>query len=236
MKKKILLIVAFVASVFASVHAQVSNGNTTTPLTGEKTWDFSSFENLPEGITTACTIDNLYFGVTASAPMCLDSQYSRLVLGVSADQSALSDASTDCVLSFKVPAGEGTLVVTGKSAAKARPGIVFVGNKAFREQGDSINSVQDVSENSYTVKTDKETSVYIVAENAKLGKPVRKSKGLFIYKITWTPKASTAVNQVEVQETHAVSEYYNALGMRVTAPKKGALLKKGKNGKMIVLE
>ncbi len=237
MKKQILLIVAFVASVFSTANAQVTNDNATTPLTGEKTWDFSSFANLPEGaVSTACTIDNLYFGVSESAPMWFDTDNNRLLLGISADQSSLSEASTDCVLSFKVPAGEGTLVVTGKSAAKTRPGIVFVGDKAFREAGDSINDAYEVLDYSYEIKTDKEMPVYVVAENAKKGNPIRKSKGLFVYKMTWTPKTSTAIKQTSVSEENKAPEYYDVQGMRVAKPENGALLKKGKNGAMIVLE
>lgn len=235
MKKQILLIVALVASVFSTVNAQVTNGNTTTPVTVAKTWDFSSFDNLSEGlISTACTIDNLYFGVSESTPMWYDTDLSRMVLGYSADQSSLSGASTDCVLSFKVPAGEGTLTVSGKSAAKARPGIVFLGDKAFREKGDSINDAYNIVDYTYEIKTDKEMPVYIVAENAKAGNPIRKSKGLFVYAMTWTPKTSTAIKQTSVSEAKVVSEYYNVQGMRVAAPKEGALLKKAKDGKIIV--
>jgi len=88
MKKQILFIVALVASVFTSVKAQVTNGNTTTPVTAAKTWDFSSFDNLSEGlVSTACTIDNLYFCVSESTPMWFDTDLNRMVLGYSADQS-----------------------------------------------------------------------------------------------------------------------------------------------------
>lgn len=239
MKKKILLVVALVATMFSTINAQVTNGNVTTPLTEEKTWEFSSFENLPEGaITTACTIDNLYFGVTESTPMWLDVDNNRLLFCSSADESALSSASTDCVLSFKVPAGKGTLTVTGKSAAKTRPGIVFLGGKAFREEGDSINDAYNIKDYTYEINTDKEMPVYVVAENAKIGNPIRKSKGLVIYSMTWTPKEiiSTAIKQTSVSGATQVTEYYNAQGMRIAAPKEGAYLKKTKNGKVIVLE
>lgn len=237
MKKQILLIVALVAFVFSAVNAQVINGNATTPVTVAKTWDFSSFDNISEGlVSTACTIDNLYFGVTESSPMWFDTDANRILLCTSADQSAISGASTDCVLSFKVPAGEGTLTISGKSAAKTRPGIVLLGDKAFREKGDSINDAYNVLDYTYNIKTDKEMPIYIVAENAKVGNPVRKSKGLFVYKMTWTPKTSTAIEQTSVSKTKEVSEYYNVQGMRVAAPKEGALLKKTKDGKVIVLE
>lgn len=236
MKKQILLIVALVASVFTTVNAQVTNGNATTPVTTEKTWDFSSFDNLPAGlVSTACTIDNLYFGVSESTPMWYDTDLNRMVMGYSADESSLSDASTDCVLSFKVPAGEGTLTISGKSAAKARPGIVFLGDEAFREEGDSINDAYNIVDYTYEIRTDKEMPVYVVAENAKAGNPIRKSKGLFVYAMTWTPKTTNAIKQTSVSEAKEVSEYYNVQGMRVVAPKEGALLKKAKNGKVIIL-
>lgn len=237
MKKQILFIVAFVASVFTSVNAQVINGNATTPVTVAKTWDFSSFDNLSEGlVSTACTIDNLYFGVTESTPMWFDTDMNRLLFCSSANQSSLSATSKDCVLSFNVPAGEGTLVITGKSAAKGRPGIVFLGDKDFREKGDSINDAYNILDYTYEIKTDKEMPVYIVAEKAEAGKPLRKSKGLCVYKMTWTPKTSTAIKQTSVSGATEVTEYYNVQGMRVAAPKEGALLKKAKNGKVIILE
>ena len=230
MKKQFLLLVALVASVFTTANAQVEYGNVTTPLTGAKTWDFSNFPGLEDGnVSDACTIDNLYFGVSGDT-MYYVAANQRISLPFSANQTWLGDDATDCVLSFKIPAGEGTITINGKGAAYKRPGIVYVGKKDFREEGDSIiNVVQDYK---YHVNVSEPTSVYFVAENAKVGKTPAKGQGLFVYKITWTPGSTTGISQI-VEKTKNDGAYYNLQGMRITAPKKGIYIR---NGKKVVVE
>lgn len=225
MKKQILLLVAFVASVFTTVNAQVEYGNVTTPLTGAKTWDFANIEGLETGLVSdACTIDNLYFGATGDTPLYYAN--SRMSLGYSANQTWVDDDATDCLLSFKVPAGKGTLTVNGKSAAKTRPGIVIVGDKQFREEGDSI--ISTLADYTYKIDVAEETSIYIVAENAKVGKTPQKSQGLYVYKLTWTPgDTSTGITNVENKKADD-GAYYNLQGMRIAAPKKGVFIRNGK--------
>lgn len=233
MKKNFLLLVALVASVFTTANAQVEYGNVTTPLTGAKTWDFSNFPGLEDGnITDACTIDNLYFGVSGDTPMYYVAANQRLSLPYSANQTWLGDDATDCVLSFKIPAGEGTITFNGKGAAYRRPGIVFVGNKDFRAEGDSIINV--VKDYTYHVNVSEPTSVYFVAEKAKVGKTPAKGQGLFVYKITWTPGSGEATGITTVETKKADDgAYYNLQGMRVAAPKKGIFIR---NGKKVVLK
>ena len=112
MKKQFLLLAALVASVFTTANAQVEYGNVTTPLTGAKTWDFSSFAGLEDGsLVDACTIDNLYFGVSSNTAMYYLAKNARMSMPYSANQTFLDDDATDCVMSFKVPAGKGTVTV-----------------------------------------------------------------------------------------------------------------------------
>ena len=226
MKKQFLLLVALVASVFTTANAQVEYGNVTTPLTGAKTWDFSNFPGLEDGnVTDACTIDNLYFGVSGDTPMYYVAANARMSMPYSANITWLDDDATDCMLSFKVPAGEGTLTVYGKSVAKTRPGIVVIGKEEQREEGDSIiSTLQDYS---YKVNVSEPTSIYIVAENAKSNAKPAKGQGLFVYKLSWTPGSTTGITQIE-NKTENDDAYYNLQGMRVAVPKKGIYIRNGK--------
>lgn len=233
MKKQILLLVALVASAFTTVNAQVEYGNVTTPLTGAKTWDFANFPGLEDGVLSdACTIDNLYFGVSSDMAMYYVSANGRMSLPFSANQTFLDDDATDCVLSFKVPAGKGTLTVNGKSVSNTRPGIVFIGKKELREAGDSIKStLQDYK---YNVDVAEPTSIYIVAEKAKSNAKPSKGQGLFVYKLTWTPGAGDATGITNIENKKADDGvYYNLQGMRVAAPKQGVFIR---NGKKIVIK
>ncbi len=233
MKKNFLLLVALVASVFTTANAQVEYGNVTTPLTGAKTWDFSNFPGLEDGnLTDACTIDNLYFGVTGDTPMYYVAANARMSMPYSANQTFIDDDATDCVMSFKVPAGEGTVTVYGKTGSKTRPGIVFIGKQEQREEGDSIiSTLQDYS---YKVNVAEPTSIYIVAENAKSNANPAKGQGLFVYKLTWTPGSGDATGITSVETKKADDgAYYNLQGMRVAAPKKGIFIR---NGKKMVLK
>lgn len=231
MKKQFLLLVALVASVFTTANAQVEYGNVTTPLIGAKTWDFASFAGLEDGnVSDAYTIDNLYFGVSGDTPMYYAN--GRMSMPYSANQTFLDDTATDCVLSFKVPAGKGTVTVYGKSASKTRPGIVYIGKKEQRQEGDSIiSTLQDYC---YNVDVAEPTSIYIVAENAKSNANPAKGQGLFVYKLTWTPSegGTTGITQIE-NKAKEDDVYYNLQGMRVEAPKKGVFIR---NGKKVVLE
>lgn len=148
----------------------------------------------------------------------------------SANQTFLDDDATDCVLSFKVPAGKGTVTVYGKSGAKTRPGIVFIGKKEQRQEGDSIiSTLQDYS---YSVDVAEATSIYIVAENAKSNANPAKGQGLYVYKLTWTPGDATGITQVE-DDAKEDDAYYNLQGMRVVAPKNGIFIR---NGRKVVLK
>lgn len=231
MKKQILLLVAFVASVFTTANAQVEYGNVTTPLTGAKTWDFGNFAGLEDGnLVDACTIDNLYFGVSSNTAMYYKAANSRISIPFSANQTFLDDDATDCVLSFKVPAGKGTVTVYGKSGAKTRPGIVFIGKKEQRQEGDSIiSTLQDYS---YSVDVAEATSIYIVAENAKSNSNPAKGQGLYVYKLTWTPGDATGITLVE-NNAKEDDAYYNLQGMRVATPKNGIFIR---NGRKVVLK
>lgn len=233
MKKNFLLLVALVASVFTTANAQVEYGNVTTPLTGTKTWDFANFPGLEDGnVSDDCTIDNLYFGVCGDTPMYYVAANGRISMPYSANQTWLADDSKDCVLSFKIPAGEGTLTVYGKSVSKTRPGIVYVGKKAYREEGDSIlSTLQDYN---FKVNVTEETPIYIVAEKAKSNAKPAKGQGLFVYKLTWTPGAGDVTGIISVENKKADDgAYYNLQGMRVAAPKKGIFIR---NGKKVVLK
>lgn len=233
MKKQILLLVALVASAFTTVNAQVEYGNVTTPLTGAKTWDFANFPGLENGnVSDDCTIDNLYFGVSGDTPMYYVAANGRISMPYSASQTWLAEDSKDCVLSFKIPAGEGTITVYGKSVSKTRPGIVYVGKKKYREEGDSIISI--LQDYKFKVNVTEATPVYIVAENAKSNAKPSKGQGLFVYKLTWTPGAGDATDITNI-ENKKVDDgvYYNLQGMRVAAPKQGVFIR---NGKKVVIK
>lgn len=233
MKKQFLLLPALVASVFTTANAQVEYGNVTTPLTGAKTWDFSNFPGLEDGnLVDACTIDNLYFGVSSNSAMYYVASNGRISLPYSANQTFLDDEATDCVLNFKVPAGKGTFTFNGKSASKTRPGIVFIGKQEQRQQGDSIISTQQ--DYVYQVDVAEPTSIYIVAEKAKTNSNPSKGQGLYVYKLTWTPGEgdTTGITQVE-NMTLNDGNFYNLQGMRVAAPKNGIFIR---NGKKVVLK
>lgn len=233
MKKQFLLLVALVASVFTTANAQVEYGNVTTPLTGAKTWDFANFPGLEDGnVADACTIDNLYFGVSGDTPMYYVAANQRMSMPYSANQTFLDDDATDCVLSFKVPAGKGTVTVYGKSVSKTRPGIVYVGKKEYREEGDSI--IATLQDYKFKVNVTEETPVYIVAEKAKSNAKPSKGQGLFVYKLSWTPGAGDATGITNVEDKKADDgAYYNLQGMRVAAPKNGIFIR---NGKKVVLK
>lgn len=233
MKKQFLLLVALVASVFTTANAQVEYGNVTTPLTGAKTWDFASFPGLESStLVDACTIDNLYFGVSSNTGMYYVSANARISLPYSANQTFLDDEATDCVLSFKVPAGKGTVTVNGKSASNTRPGIVFIGTQKQDQEGDSIKST--LADYTYSIDVAEPTSIYIIAENAKSNANASKGQGLYVYKLTWTPGDgdTTGITQME---TDALNDgnYYNLQGMRVADPKNGIFIH---NGKKVVLK
>lgn len=233
MKKQFLLLAALVASVFTTASAQVEYGNVTTPLIGAKTWDFASFAGLENGnVADACTIDNLYFGVSGDTPMYYVAANGRMSMPYSANQTFLDDDAIDCVLSFKVPAGKGTVTVYGKSASKTRPGIVYIGKKEQRQEGDSIiTTLQDYY---YNVDVAEPTSIYIVAENAKSNANPAKGQGLYVYKLTWTPDdgGTTGITQIETKAKED-DAYYNLQGMRVAAPKSGVFIR---NGKKVVIK
>ncbi len=229
MKKQILLLAAIVASVFTA-NAQMEYGNVTTPLTGAKTWDFGDFAGLEDGnVADACTIDNLYFGVSGDTPMYYVKANARMSMPYSANKTFLDDEATDCVMSFKVPAGKGTITVYGKSVAKTRPGIVFVGKDERRSEGDSIiSTLQDYT---YSVDVAQPTSIYIVAENAKSNAKASKGLGLYIYKLTWTPGEGDQAGIAGAFASNATDDegiYFNLNGMAVDNPKKGIYIRGGK--------
>ena len=231
MKKQFLLLVALVASVFTTANAQVEYGNVTTPLTGAKTWDFGNFPGLEEGsISDACTIDNLYFGVSGDTPMYYVAANARMSMPYSANQTWLDDDATDCVMSFKVPAGEGTVTVNAKTASDGRPGIVFIGKEPQKAEGDSIKATQ--KDFSYHVNVTEPTSIYLVAVNARSNANPSLGKGLYIYTLKWTPGSATGITQIE-SKAKEEDVYYNLQGMRVAAPKKGVFVR---NGKKVVLK
>ncbi len=232
MKRRFLLLVALVASVFTTANAQVEYGNVTTPLTGAKTWDFASFPGLEDGtLVDACTIDNLYFGVSSNSGMYYLSANARLSLPYSANQVFLDDDATDCVLSFKVPAGKGTVTVNAKSASKTRPGIVFIGTQKQDQEGDSIISTQ--ADYKYSVDVTAPTSIYVIAENAKSNANASKGQGLYVYSLSWTPDGATGITQVEKKADAEEDVYYNLQGMRVADPKNGIYIR---NGKKVIIK
>ena len=233
MKKNFLLLVALVASVFTTANAQVEYGNVTTPLTGAKTWDFANFPGLEDGsLSDACTIDNLYFGVSGDTPMYYVAANARMSMPYSANQAFIDDDATDCVLSFKVPAGEGTVTFYGKTASDGRPGIVFIGKEQQKAEGDSIKSV--LQEYKYHVNVTEPTSVYFVAVNARSNANPALGKGLYVYSLSWTPGSADATGITAIENKKADDDtYYNLQGMRVAAPKKGIFIR---NGKKIVLK
>lgn len=222
--KKQLLSFAFAAIAFSSASAQMEYGNTTTALTGTKTWDFSqTIEGLTEGdLKEACTIDNLYFG--CSTDNYINYANSRISLFWNANQAFLADDSEDGVLSFKVPAGEGTLVINAKTAAKARSGGVFLNDKLFT---DSIDSIRGTTQQdwTYAIKADKESSIYITG----LG-TLAKKKGLYIYSIAWTPGSSSTgiYNALKENAKKDDENYYTLDGIKVAARQKGIYIHKGK--------
>lgn len=222
--KKILLMVAFVATVFNSVSAQMEYGNTTTALTGVKTWDFSTtIDGLTEGdMKEACTIDNLYFG--CSTDNYINYSSSRISLFWNANQTFLADDSEDGVLSFKVPKGEGTLVINAKTAAKARSGGVFLNDQLFT---DSIDSIRGTTQQdwTYNIKAEKESSIYITG----LGK-LAKKKGMYIYSIAWTPgSGTTGISDIKAEGTKNEDDnYYTLDGVKVASLHKGVYIHKGK--------
>ena len=221
--KKQLLTLAFAAMAFVSASAQMEYGNTTTALTAAKTWDFSQdIDGLTEGdMKESCTIDNLYFGCTTDN--YINYSNSRISLFWNANQAFLGDDSEDGILSFKVPAGESTLVINAKTAAKARSGGVFLNDKLFT---DSIDSIRGTTQKdwTYTIKADKESSIYITG----LG-TLAKKKGLYIYKITWTPGIAAGIRKIETENAKKEDEnYYTLDGIKVANRLKGIYIHKGK--------
>lgn len=221
--KKQLFTLAFAAMAFVSASAQMEYGNTTTALTTTKTWDFSQdIDGLTEGdMKEACTIDNLYFG--CSTDNYINYANSRISLFWNANQAFLADDSEDGVLSFKVPAGESTLVINAKTAAKARSGGVFLNDKLFT---DSIDSIRGTTQQNwtYTIKADKESSIYITG----LG-TLAKKKGLYIYKISWTPGISSGISSINAENTKKEDDnYYTLYGVKVASRQKGIYIHKGK--------
>lgn len=221
--KKQLLTLAFAAMAFVPASAQMDYGNTTTALTEAKTWDFSQDINgLTEGnMKEACTIDNLYFG--CSTDNYINYSNSRISIFWNANQTFLGDDSEDGVLSFKVPAGESTLVITAKTASKARAAGVFLGDKIFTDSIDTIRGTT-IQDRTYTIKADKESSIYITG----LGKLAKKG-GAFIYKISWTPGISSGISSINAENAKKEDDnYYTLEGVKVASRQKGVYIHKGK--------
>ena len=208
---------------FVSASAQMEYGNTTTALTAAKTWDFSQdIAGLTEGnIKEACTIDNLYFG--CSTDNYLNYSNSRISLFWNANQAFLGDDSEDGVLSFKVPAGESTLVINAKTGSKSRVAGVFLNDKLFTDSIDSIRGTT-IQDRTYTIKADKESSIYITG----LG-TLNKKGGAYIYKISWTPGIAAGIRKIETENAKKEDEnYYTLDGVKVTSHQKGIYIHKGK--------
>lgn len=247
--KKILLIVALIATVFTTASAQMEYGNVTTALTSAKTWDFSKpIDGLTgnSSLTEACTIDNLYFGCTADNYIYF--QWSddnpsacRLHLCSNANLTFLGDDSDDGVIALKVPAGKGVLTISGKTAAKKRAAGVFVGGKDGL-QADTIHGT-DAKDWTYNIDVAEETSIYITGikddsyfgQGLGFGKRPGNSKGLYITKIEWAPDegGTTGISSVKsvegrVKNQNADEGYYTLTGARVTRPQKGIFIHSGR--------
>lgn len=223
--KKRLLFAALAAMMFVSASAQMEYGNTTTALTGAKTWDFSKpIDGLSNGnLKEACTIDNLYFGCSTDNYIEYMESAGRICLYWNANQTFLGDDSEDGVLAFKVPAGEGTLVLNAKTAAITRSAGVFLNNQLFSNEGDSIKGVT-VQDWTYTIKADQESSIYITG----LGM-LAKKKGLYLYSITWTPGTASGISQTKVDNAKKDDDnYYTLDGIKVASRQKGVYIHKGK--------
>lgn len=244
--KRILLVVALIATVFTSASAQMEYGNVTTALEGAKTWDFSKpIDGLTgnSSLTEACTIDNLYFGCTADNYIYFqwsddNASACRLHLCSNANLTFLGDDSDDGVIALKVPAGKGVLTISGKTAANKRAAGVFVGGKDGL-QADTIHGTT-AKDYAYSIDVSEETSIYITGikddsyfgQGLGFGKKPGNSKGLYITKIEWAPGDGDPTGISSVKNDEGImkndNSYYTLSGVSVARPQKGVYIHKGK--------
>lgn len=115
------------------------------------------------------------------------------------------------------------MVINAKTAAKSRAAGVFLDDKLFTDSIDSIRgtTLQDWT---YTIKADKECSIYITG----LG-TLAKKKGLYIYKISWTPGTASGISNINAENAKKEDDnYYTLEGVKVASRQKGVYIHKGK--------